>query len=229
MSIPFPTTHATWLGEHLRTAPDEVRTHVMERYFEPLCVYARASSLRLRGEPAELVGAFFAARLADPAYLERWTSSGLPLRRWLANGLLLHARNASLAARRRAEQDLASTDELARVAALRAIDHETNALLALERAWAVRTVTEAHERVRLELDREGRGDWWELFRLHSLHDMPYAKACEIARIAPTNATNVHRAVTTRLREALRAILLRDGVAADAIDAELAGMQELLER
>ena len=229
MTILFPTTHATWLSERLAAAPDEARAHVMQRYFEPLCAYVRASSLRLRGEPGDLVAAFFAARLADRAYLERWSASGLPLRRWLANGLLLHARNAAIAARRRAEQDLASADDLARTAALRAIDHETNALLALERAWAVRTVTEAHERVRLELEREGRTAWWELFRLHSLHDMPYASACQVAGVAPTNATNVHRAVASRLREALRAILLRDGIDAGSIDAELAGLQELLER
>ena len=41
-----------------------------------------------------------------PTHLERWLDSGLPLRRWLVNGLLLHVRNRGIAeARRRARGD----------------------------------------------------------------------------------------------------------------------------
>jgi len=72
----FPTTHPTWLADRLTHAPDEARAHVMSRYFEPLCAYVRASSLRALGEPADLVNAFLAARLDDPAYLTRWSNSG---------------------------------------------------------------------------------------------------------------------------------------------------------
>jgi hypothetical protein len=106
--------------------------------------------------------------------------------------------------------------------------HETDALLALERAWAVRTDTEAHERVHTELVAEGRADWWELFRLHGVQGMGYDKACPIAGIAPSNATNVHRAVVVRLRDALRSILEREGIRPDEIDRELALMQDLLQ-
>ena len=67
----FPTTHSTWLVDRLSHAPDEARAHVMASYFEPLCAYARASSLRALGEPAELVNSFLAARLDDHAYLVR--------------------------------------------------------------------------------------------------------------------------------------------------------------
>ncbi|MFO0005367.1 MAG: hypothetical protein ACK559_29995, partial [bacterium] len=103
-STMFPTTQATWLVDRVEHAPSEARAHVLERYFQPLCAYARASAnLRALGEPAELVNAFFAARFTDDMYLARWISSGIPLRRWLANGLVMHARNTLLAARRRAE------------------------------------------------------------------------------------------------------------------------------
>ena len=225
MSELFPTTHSTWLVERIDSAPDEARAHVLARYFEPLCAYARASSLRALGEPAELVNDFLSSRLADGDYLARWSASGIPLRRWLANGLLTHARNRALAEARRARHG-GSVDpaELERMTST----HATDALLALERAWAVRTVTEAHERVHSELIAEGRASWWELFRLHGVQGMSYEQACPIAGVAPSNATNVHRTVVMRLRDALRAILEREGIRPDEIDRELALMQDLLQ-
>jgi hypothetical protein len=220
----FPTTHGTWLAERIEHAPSEARAHVMSRYFEPLCAYVRASSLRALGEPADLVNAFLAARLDDSAYLARWSQSAMPLRRWLANGLLTHARNDALArARRSRHGGSVPPAELERMTDA----HETDALFALERAWAVRTVTEAHEQVHTELVSEGRADWWELFRLHGIQGMAYEQACAITGIARTNATNVHRAVVVRLRDALRRILEREGIRPDEIDRELALMQELL--
>jgi hypothetical protein len=230
MSELFPTTQSTWLMTQLDINPAAARAHVMSCYFEPLCAYARASRLRQLGDPADIVNDFLAARVADASYLSRWRTSGLPLRRWLANGLLLHTRNAALATRRRAEHGgSASNDELERAASsTRASDHETDALLALERAWAVRTVTEAHERIRTELDAEGRGAWWELFRLHTVNGMSYAQACPVVGIPLTSASSVHRTVVDRLRDALRAILERDGIRPDEIDRELALMQDHLD-
>ncbi len=224
MSDLFPTTHGTWLAERIEHAPSEARAHVMSRYFEPLCAYVRASSLRALGEPADLVNAFLAARLDDSAYLARWSQSAMPLRRWLANGLLTHARNDALArARRSRHGGSVPPAELERMTDA----HETDALFALERAWAVRTVTEAHEQVHTELVSEGRADWWELFRLHGIQGMAYEQACAITGIARSNATNVQRAVVVRLRDALRRILEREGIRPDEIDRELALMQELL--
>lgn len=224
MNDAFPTTHTTWLIERVEHAPDEVREHVMSRYFDPLCAYVRASSLRMLGEPSDLVNDFLASRLTDPLYLQRWSATDLPLRRWLANGLLTHARNRALAeARRRRAGGAVDPSELERMAE----SHETDALLALERAWAVRTVTEAHERVHTELVSEGRGAWWELFRLHGVQGLAYADACRITGIAPSNATNVYRAVALRLRDALRAILEREGIRPEDISSEIALMQDFL--
>jgi DNA-directed RNA polymerase specialized sigma24 family protein len=226
----FPTTHSTWLADRIAHAPDEARAHVMSRYFDPLCAYVRASaSLRVLGEPSDLVNAFLAARISDATYLARWSASGLPLRRWLANGLLLHARNAVLASRRRAaRQEPTDVGELDRTAHLRAADHETDALLALERRWAVRTVTETHEQIRAELHSEGRDAWWELFRLHTVQGKAYAEACAITGVPLGSASSIHRQVVDRLRGALVAILERDGIRREDIDAELASMQDLLE-
>ena len=166
----------------------------------------------------------------DGGYLARWSTSGLPLRRWLANGLLLHARNTALAARRRAARhEPTEVSELDQTARLRPADHETDALLALERQWAVRVVTEAHEEVRSELHTEGRDAWWELFRLHTVHGKPYAEASQITGVPLTSASSVHRQVVDRLRARLIAILERDGARTEDLEVELAALQDLLER
>lgn len=220
----FPTTQSTWLATEIVERPDAARVHVMSRYAGPLAAYVRASSLRGLGEADEIVNDFLASRLAESAYLARWSASGLPLRRWLVNGLITHTRNRLLTESRRTR---ATGPVMPLADDASAPSPETDALLALERAWAVRTVTEAHERVHTELVAEGRAAWWELFRLHGVQGMPYEQACTISSVSPSNATNVHRAVVTRLRDALRAILERDGVRPDEIDRELALMQDLL--
>ncbi len=220
----FPTTNTTWIAASITDAPEAVRVQVMERYFQPLCAYARASSLRMLGEPEELVNEFLAARLADSAYLTEWLRSGIPLRRWLANGLLTHARNRALAeSRRRAHGGSVDPAMFASVAD----SHATDALLALERVWTIRTITQAYESVRASFEAEGRGAWWDLFRLHSMQGMPYANACRITGVAASNATNVHRAVVARLRETLARILERDGIPSDEFEREIGLMQDFL--
>lgn len=222
MSDLFPTTHATWLLERIDRAPDEARAHIMSRYLEPLCAYARASSLRTLGEPAELVNDFLVSRVADPNYVARWAASGLSLRRWLVNGLITHARNkAQTEARRRSSRAEIDPSHIAETV-------ETSALLALERAWAMRVMIEAHDRVRSEFDADGKGAWWELFRLHTVQGLGYAQAAAATGVPSGSASHVNRVVATRLREVLRSLLERDGVPPDEIDRELALMQDLLD-
>ena len=221
----FPTTHATWLMQTIVDDPPAARSHVMQRYAAPLCAYARASSLRLLGEPEELVNDFLAARVGEASYLERWRGSGLSLRRWLVNGLLTHTRNKALAERRRRTGGMAiDPADIDRITS----SNDSNALLALERAWAIRTMTEAHDRVREEFHADGKGAWWDLFRLHSVQGLSYDRACAATGIAPGNASHVNRVVAARLRETVIAILLRDGIPPDEIERELAGMQDALD-
>jgi hypothetical protein len=221
----FPTTNATWLEQTLVVDPRAAREHVLARYAAPLTIYARASSLRLLGEPDELVHEFLASRLDDPSYLERWRASGLPLRRWLASGLIAHARDrAATEARRRRALGTVDPADLNRVAA----DAGTHdALLALERAWAMRVMLEAQDTVRTELDSEGRGAWWDLFRMHSVQGVPYEQACAATGVAPGSASHVNRVVARRLRDTLAAMLGRDGIPPDEIERELSLMQDLL--
>jgi DNA-directed RNA polymerase specialized sigma24 family protein len=230
----FPTTHATWLSDRVGVANDEVARHIMERYFEPLRAYVKGSSLRNFGDSADLVNDFFASRLDDPTYLERWLASGLPLRRWLLNGLLLHVRNRAIAeSRRRARGDAGVGGDGARahdLANARATNGaEPDALAALERAWAIGLVTEAHDRVRVGLIAEHRENWWVCFRLHVLHGLPYADACPMAGVSVANGANIVRAVSKRLATMLAELLSRDGVAEADIDAELELVQRLVQR
>ena len=52
----------------------------METYTEPLSNYVAGSSFRSLSTPKDLVSGFFASRLAQTAYFEKWIDSGLPLR-----------------------------------------------------------------------------------------------------------------------------------------------------
>ncbi len=224
----FPTTHATWLSERVGVANDEVARHVMERYFEPLRAYVKGSSLRNFGDSADLVNDFFAARLGDANYLERWLASGLPLRRWLLNGLLLHVRNRAIAeSRRRARGDTGIGGESGGTPGDIAASTEPTAMAALERAWAIALVTEAHDRVRAGLVAEHRENWWECFRLHVLHGLPYADACPMAGVATANGANIVRTVSKRLAAMLAELLSREGVRDEDIDAELEVIQRLV--
>ena len=99
----FPTTHATWITLQLdaierggrdgsEPALRELRDHVMRRYYEPLSAYLAATGYRDVDAPSALVAGYFVERFADSENLGRWRASGLPLRRWLMNGLLLWVR-----------------------------------------------------------------------------------------------------------------------------------------
>jgi Na(+)-translocating NADH:ubiquinone oxidoreductase F subunit len=66
----FPSTHATWIDAQLTIAEgghapadaarQALRTHLMGRYYEALQAYVSTGSLVSLGEPAEIVGEFFA-------------------------------------------------------------------------------------------------------------------------------------------------------------------------
>lgn len=96
-AVPFPATKRTWLAERIGGGDEhfaEVRSHVMRVYFAPLVAYASRSKFRGPLEPEESVNTFFLGRFGDRRYLEGWVKSGLPLRRWLAGGLVYALRQS---------------------------------------------------------------------------------------------------------------------------------------
>ena len=243
----FPSTHGTWIlsrldemrggGDMARAALDELNGHVMRRYAQPLAAYVRTSSLRSDEEPDELVNAFFASRLSRDGYLVQWRESGLPLRRWLVNGMLLHARE-------RARSRRMASGEAERVAGAdpSALErHEPSAYETFEREWARHVLSEAAMRAEQQLVSEGRADAWHAFKRHVIDGVPYSSIAEglaggdatrAANEARGGAGNAESARTlarlghARFERALREILSDESVSPADVDVELAWIYEV---
>jgi hypothetical protein len=227
----FPSTHATWLGERImlaadreadgdlvRAARDELNAHVMSRYFSPLRAYVQGSGWRGLGESADLVNGFFASRLAKQDYLLQWRGSGLPLRRWLMNGLLLHlherARSERRALRRAEPRD---PGLLERVVA--EPGHAPEAEGAMDRAWAEAVVEAAVRETVESLEQAGRRQAWETFRRHFVDGATYDRIAAETGLSPKDLKAQVKLVQRRLRAGIARVLQQDGVPAEAIEAE----------
>lgn len=223
----FPSTQGTWLNTRIdlvvaedadaaAVAARELREHLMERYAEPLCAYALGSSMRALGEPQELVHSFFAKALEDAHFLVRWRARGTPLRRWMMNGLLLHARG--IVRDRARSREHSGLDTQAIEAALRA--PERGAEAAFESAWAFAMLDEACRDVQDAFDGDGRAESFEIFKRHVIDALSYPQiAAQLGIDAVRCATEV-RAVTRALREALVARLRNDGIGGEIVEAEV---------
>jgi len=226
----FPTTHRTWIVETLRSMMEsrdpgvreralaELRQHVMQRYFEPLRVYVKGSSFRTMGESADLVNGFFASRLARDDYLARWVDSGLPLRRWLANGLVLQLRE-----RAREGRIGGKAIEMRDPADLEVLDipalHEPDAAMAMERSWAEAVVSGALRATLAGLEQSRRQPAWEVFQRHFVQGQTYeAIAGETGR-ALLDLRADAKLVQRRLRAEVERILREDGVSESRLEQE----------
>ena len=221
----FPTTQQTWILDRLAEgavgAPG-LRETLMERYREPLLIYARGSTLRTIAEPDELVHGFFAHFFGDLRNLERWAESGTRLRRWMINGLVLHARGLRRDAARNRETGV--LDVLAARAA-----GTPDAEAAFEAAWARSLLSDAATAVQAELVAEGRSAAWEVFRRHIVNGEAYAVCCPPLGYTVDDGRTVTRMVSIRIRRSLRELLLQEGTPEAEIGSELAALERLLER
>ena len=215
----FPTTHATTILEATRSphadALAAVAARIIERYAQPLEAYAQGSTLREIGEPRDLVHGFLVAKFGTPetcrSYLESWNASGLTLRRWMMNGLLLHVRGIVRDARRSREKPLDST--LGGLAST-----EPDPAAAFERAWAKAILAEACAQVEQALVAEGRDRAWRVFRLHVLDGVPYGDLERDFALSRQQMADLVRGVTARLRARVRELLDEEGhFGDDAID------------
>ncbi len=223
----FPTTHATYLTACLddgrAEAVREAGVHLMARYARPLAAYARASRLARVDEPDELVHGFLAARAGDARFLAGWRESGLPLRRWMLNGLLFHARGV---VRDRA-RDKTRRDAPAALDAMP--DHAaSDAERAFERAWALALVEAACRVAREALEREGRGRAYRCFHRHLFDKASYATIAGELAIDETAVASEIRLATRRARAEAEAMLRDELGTADpaAIAGELARIRTL---
>ena len=212
----FPSTHLTALLEEARQRlPDaelRLRSAIMERYAEPLAVYARGSTLREIADPEDLVHGFFAQELTDAAFFSRYQASWMRMRRWLMNGLLLHARGV---ARDRARLDrregarLESSPDVAQ--------SEATAEDAYHRAWALALLSEACASVESALVSEGRERAWTVFRRHAIDGRSYLDLEPELGLGRQQMADLVRSVTKRLRARVLELLeLEGGEAAEEL-------------
>jgi hypothetical protein len=214
----FPTTQATWIVEASRgddSRLGELAARIIERYAQPLEAYAQGSTLREIAEPRDIVHAFLVAKFASPAatraYLAAWNASGLSLRRWMMNGLLLHARGIVRDAQRSRER---SFDGAERTVASNASTAED----IFERAWAQAILAEACVQVELTLAAEGRDRAWRVFRVHSIDGRAYSELEEEFGLSRQQMADLVRGVTAKLRTRVRELLDEEGrIGDDAVD------------
>ena len=229
----FPSTNATWMHGELQAGEERrraLRTVVMARYFEPLRIYVKGSSYRNLGESAELVSAFFVSRFARDDYLDAWRDSGMTLRRWLINGLILSMREEVRRRRRAAKRGLIGTGQTGSGDAegdasdadpFESLESpEPEAVAAFERAWAVSILREACEEVETICHADGEDAMWLLFRRHFLDGQPYALLVDETGYEPARAAVVARTVANRVRAALKRLIMRDGIPEDEVEGEL---------
>lgn len=213
----FPSTHLTQLLGELRTSyADDPRRNlsdahrrlaeqVMARYAAPLEAYARGSPLRDIAEPAELVHGYFATALSDPTYFARYQSSGMRLRRWMMNGLLLHARGVVRDRGRKIRREGASIDL---VATPHAVD--ASAEQAFDRAWALALLSEACAGVEGALLAEGRDRAWTVFKRHAIDGRSYIELESELGLGRQQMADLVRGVTRRVRARILELLESEG-------------------
>lgn len=208
----FQETHRTWMVERLEAgAPSEVLQHVMEVYSTPLQAYIARSRYAWLGEPADLVHGFFADRLCQEGYLERWHEDGRLLRDWLRVGLVYWVREqqrVELRARGAAQLPLG----------LEGDEGEPHDVL--RRAFALNITRLAMEEAAEACRREGLELNWRAFYLHTYEGLSYRAIGIEVGLDEVRAEVKARAPRKRFRNALRAHLERDGVAPENVNREL---------
>jgi DNA-directed RNA polymerase specialized sigma24 family protein len=225
----FPTTRATWLLERIGDAAPtrfetaaalrEAREHVMRRYYEPLSAYLSATSYRDVDAPAALVAGFFVDRLGDDAYLVAWKSSGLPLRKWLVNGLLFWMRTEVRRRRRALERE--SSWSMSEGIVQPAADEGAGPDAIFEREWARSIVSDACEVVQERLVAEGASDRWQIFRRHVLDGLSYDDVAREMACDAREVRNACRVVRARLEAAIIELLRAESVRESEIESEVA--------
>lgn len=220
----FPSTHRTWLMTQIDAGDEAIRGgdavahlvviravshHVMDRYRVPLCAYIRGSRWNSFGDADDLVAGFFARRLDSLEYLQRWRAVHIPLRRWLMNGMLLELRTIARDHRRESARD-AQIDP-ATLADDPTQSHDPQAERDFDRAWARGVLVDATAHAAQEMNSEGHENAWRIFERHVLDGVEYAQAASEVGVSTAQARAMSRMAAYRLKRALRAVLVEEGI------------------
>ncbi len=214
----FPTTQGTWIERTLRDAGGRhaVNRYIMETYAWPLKVYYLGTNSRWLGEPDDVIGGFFADRLARDHFFEKWQESGMRLRRWLINALcyyLLELMKVSRSPRPAGDMDDAE------------VRYCGDASAAMDRAAAVAFVRRAIIQAGDTCANEGLEAHWQVFLDHHLHGTPFRAIAARIGVDPFRAAVMSRTARRKFRAALRQVLIQDGVGPGEIDCEIRSLLE----
>ncbi len=238
----FPSTHATWIdaqltiaegtGANARAALDALRRHLMDRYRTALLAYVRGGSLRRLGDAEDLVNGFFADRLCEPRFLLEWRASGMPLRRWMMNGINFHGKGVIRdRARAKARDGGGELADLAGGDAMRALEErvvdERDAERAFDEAWALAVLNDAHARAHAELAAKDRLEDYEVFRRRVIEGERYETIAPSVGRSAQQCAGATRLVTQSLQRALLETLRAEGVSESHLEAEAARVHALL--
>lgn len=220
----FPSTERTWIADRLGTGDGPaVHRFLMDTYSGPLAGYVSATSFRDLSAPGDLVAGFFASRLTQDGWLRAWQESGIRLRRWLMNGLLLYC-HEQVASRAR---DGRVT--LVPIEALDGAGATEDAVRVFERVWARGVIEQATMRARELCEEAGQGAHWELFLRHHVGQQPYSALAPEFGVGEQQAAGMVRTASIKLRRALLEILIRDGAPDAALDNEIAELLRAMQR
>jgi hypothetical protein len=220
----FPATQRGWLVAQLgqgSTGTARINAYIMETYTEPLGNYVAGSSFRSLGTPKDLVSGFFASRLAQAGYFEKWIDSGLPLRRWLINGFLFFLQEE---ARRRKSERI---DTLSGETSSEPVADATTAAEEFDRMWAASMVRSAASSARERCVQEGFSAHWDMFEGHFVGGLSYAEIAERFEVSGGQAASMVRTASIRFRQAVVDLLLKDGATEEELDEEIARLMRAL--
>jgi hypothetical protein len=240
----FPSTHATWLDAQLTIAERAggsgaaadlarraVQQHLMQRYHEPLRAYVRGGSLRELGDAEELVAGFFADRVGAADFLSEWRGSGLPLRRWLMNGISFYGRGVlrdrMRDRHRQLDERMSDSSSTAAGRTLDGLIDDRDAARAFEEAWALEVLNAAHAQVHADLDAAGRLEEYDVFRRHVIDGVDYGVIGGQLGLTRQQCANMVRRVSERVREALRDVIRGEGVRGEDIERTVREVRDLL--
>ena len=218
----FPATQIAWIKDRLDAGEQgrqEVTSHLMEVYAEPLRIYLLGSSFRTAGEPDELINGFFANRLSRADYLDGWRDSGKRLRRWLINGLIFYIKEEF---RRRKRDGTPLSREMES-----ALEAPSSQYRAFDQAWAASIVRRAMADASTTCRQQGLADHWDIFIRHHVQQQPYAVCCKAHGVDAARAAVMSRTAANRFRDAVRKLVALDGADESTIDRELTGLRSLL--
>lgn len=208
-----PTPRSEMLAMLNGDRPEELGRFLMETYARPLSLYLSATSYRQLGGCDDLVAGFFASRLSRREWIEHWAESGLRLRRWLVNGMLLYMKEEL---RRRSRDRVAEAcDESASPSVDRLF----------ERAYAKEVVRLACEQAAASCDAEGMSLHWSLFLRHHVEERSFAALAAEEETSEGRVTGLVRTAAGRFRSAVARLLVRDGANREELDLEIAQLLE----